>query len=243
MSKTNAAKQLYSILKKASQEDDESSSISVWAKVLGTGSESPQEVSRHLSQLFVLFNEVRNDIEKLDIEEKSSYVEQLNTIQYVMFNNSLTSGKWGAIRRILKAEWLQLLSICGDLVTAQIGGLLQLPSEEVESYLVKIRELINELYESKDLSEQTKRNLISELRNVESALIDYQISGSGGVNEETKKSLGGLLLLWNNVPTENVMKCIQLILQISGAIGAYKNIAPLIESGVEVIGKILTPHS
>ncbi|MEM8638449.1 MAG: hypothetical protein AAGG51_06535 [Cyanobacteria bacterium P01_G01_bin.54] len=243
-SKTNALKQLYRILKAASEADGGKTSVAVWADLLGADPNNYPDVTQKMSCFLTLFDDARSDIEKLDIEAKESQIDNLNAIQGRLFSKGVLSGKWGEVKGVIRMELLPTLSICGDLIVKEFGGLKVIPSEQVEEYIEKVRGLIDEFYKSTDLNQEAKTILINELKNVESALINYQVTGSTGVDKVTKRSAGSLLMFfWDDIPEsakEATKQCMSLIFGLSSVVGVYKNLSPLLLKGVERITEILT---
>ena len=204
------------------------------------------DIYNKLSYLFALFNDVRNDIIRIDINRKKKYLNALNKIQCVLMSSDLlmseSSWSYFTSKSGIGEETLDLIDACGDLITSQTEGFNEISSEELEALQKQIRNLQDEIRNS-DIEKETKIFLINELRKIEDAILNYQIRGSSGLSKVSKEVTGGIAFNWSQMPQkaqEKGKQIVDIALKVNGMISLSERLAKLPE-GVKDILPLLLP--
>ncbi len=237
----SSGKQLYNLLKQAWDEDETQHVKNVWVKVLGAVPNDTFDMSNKLNHLFQLFQNVRDDIQGIDIGKQEKYLKALNKIESVLMNNSLLGVEWKVIRANIGEETLDLIDACGDLITSQTGGFNEISSQELEELQKQIRNLQDEIRDS-EIDKETKIFLINELRKIEYAILNYQIIGSSGLSKVSTEVTGGIVIKSSQMlqkAREHTMRIIDFLVKMNTMITlserlalpeALKKILPLLPS-------------
>ncbi len=237
----SSGKQLYNLLKQAWDEDEKQAAQNVWAKVLGANNDTA-DISDKLSYLFELFNNVKDDIQGIDINRKEKYLNALSKIQQVLMRSNLTGSNWASIKSSIGEETLDLIDACGDLITSQSGGFNEISSKELEELQKQIINLQDEIRNS-EIEKATKLFLINELRKIEDAITNYQIVSSSGLNKVTNNVAGGIIFKWSLMPKqaqEMATQVINLALKVNGITSLFERVAKL-PDGLKDILPLLLP--
>ena len=230
----SSGKQLYNLLKQAWDEDEKQHVQNVWAKVLGANNDTA-DISDKLSYLFELFNNVKDDIQGIDINRKEKYLNALSKIQQVLMRSNLTGSNWASIKSGIGEETLDLIDACGDLITSQAGGFNEISSEELEELQKQIRNLQDEICNS-EIEKATKLFLINELRKIEDAILNYQIIGSSGLNKVSSEVTGGIVFncsQMSQTAKEKAMEIIDFALKVNGMISLSEKLPKLLLEGAK----------
>lgn len=244
---TNSAKRLYKILKKAKEFGDPGMSAPfVWSKVLEVEvkEDISQELSERFSNLIIIFNDVKEEITRINQKNSYKYINLISKIQSIIVSTGLIEGysSWSDIDEIISNEALTIISICSDLIEEKGIQYNQLPSEDHDNLMHKLRELTDELTNS-DLPTYIKSYLIGELRKIEQALIDVQIRGEGNLSNVTEEIIGrAILKSWKDPGKykEYFSKIMSFAAQVNGSISLGEKISGL-PNLPEAIQKILPP--
>lgn len=232
----SSGKQLYNLLKQAWDEDQKLPARNVWAKVLGANNDTA-DISDKLSYLFELFNNVKDDIQGIDINRKEKYLNALSKIQQVLMRSNLTGSNWVDIKSSIGEETLDLIDACGDLITSHAGAFNEISYEELEELQKQIRNLRDEILNS-EIEKKTKCFLINELRKIEDTILNYQIIGSSGLSKVSREVVGGIAFncsQMSQTAKEKAMKIVDFALKVSGMIGLCEKVPKLLEGAKEVL--------
>lgn len=235
----SSAKKLYSLLEQAWDYDENESPINVWVEVLGA--KDSDDIYDKFSYLFALFNDVRNDIQRIDISGKKKYLNVLNKFQCILMSSELLNSdySWGYIVDTtgITEETLNLIEACGDLITSQTGGFNEISSQELEELQKQIRNLQDEIINS-EIDKETKIFIINELIKIENAILNYQIIGSSGLNKVSTEVTGGIVFNWSQmsqIAQEKGKQIIDLALKVNGMISLSEKLPKLLEGAKEVL--------
>ena len=238
MTQTNSAKQLYNLLKPA-WDNGQDSTFRVWDKLLKANDTNSKYYN--LTLILALFNDVRNDIERIDINGQKKYLKALDKIQSVLMSSDLfmSESSWLSItdKAGVGEETLDLIDACGDLIISQTQGLNEISPEELEEIQKQIRNLQDEIRNS-DIEKETKIFLINELRKIEDAILNYQIRGSNGLSKVSREVTGGIAFNWSQMPQkaqEKGKQIIDLALKVNGMISLSERLTKLPEGLKEVL--------
>ncbi|MDZ8054164.1 MAG: hypothetical protein RMX68_017245 [Aulosira sp. ZfuVER01] len=239
---TSSGKKIYSILKKAWNEDGKIHIVQVWAKVLEADPSNQADISIKIGYLIELFNNLRNDIDSLDISNKEKFLKPLNKIQIVLLNSPLLNANWADIKGQIAEETLDLIDACGDLIIAQNKGFYEILPSELEELQQQIRNLQDEIREA-EIDKDTKVFLINELRKIEDVILNYQIRSSSGLSKVSEEVIGGTFVKWLQLlekPREMAGKVINIAIKTNSMINVSERLSKLPE-GLKDIVPLLLP--
>lgn len=237
----SSGKKLYNLLKQAWDEDEKQPTKHVWAKVLGVNPRDTFDVSDKLSNLFELFNDVRDDIQGIDINRPEKYLNALSKIQYILMCNNLMTTTWGSIKPDIGEETLDLIDSCGDLIISNTQGLYEISPEQLEGVQQQIRDLQDEIRNS-EIDKETKVFLTNELRKIEDAILNYQIRGSSGLDKISNQVTGGIMFKLPQMrqkAQEMGKQVIDVALKVNGIITLSEKLAKLPEGLKEILPVLL----
>jgi len=232
---TNSGKKLYDIIKQAWDQEPQKTVMSVWAEVLGASPKSFVDVSEKFGQLIVLINDVRTDLMSLENINTEIYLSALNKIQAAILSSSMPAGEaWNTIKNQITEELLNLVAACSDLMLSQSKGINEIDVKELESLRQEIKDLINEIISS-NTEKSTKTFLVEKLREIEQAIINYQIRGATGIKKANEQAVGGVTLFSlskdiSDKGKEKIIKFIEFSSKLNGSLGLVDKIYPLLEN-------------
>ncbi|GAQ00202.1 hypothetical protein [Leptolyngbya sp. NIES-2104] len=231
MSLSSASRQLHTLLKQAQEMDGQRSIQTIWAEVLEANPSDYAEVCQKVGQLFVLFDDVEQEIRSLKVTDTDVYLVPLNNLRLSLMSHPILGGVWESVRGDFRQN-LDLLAACADIVESQNRGVHELSSEELKDLRQKIGELQNEILKS-DIDAEIKAFLINELRKIEASLLNYQIRGSIGVARVSEEVAGRILFSgWQGAGTaaqEIVGKAFNYVLTLDKAVRIGGSIHKLVE--------------
>lgn len=239
---TSSGKKLYSILKEAWDEDGNEHTVKVWAKVLGADASNIAELSTKIGQLILLLNDVRNDINGLEITNFDKFIKPIDKIQVFFLSNQMFNQNWVAIKGQVTEETLDLIDACGDLIAAQSKGFREISPTELENLQQEIRNLQDEIRDS-GIDKETKIFLINKLRKIEELILNYRIRGSSGLAKVSEEVSGGTLIKWFQMPEQTkglAGKVINLAIKTNSMISVTERLSKLPE-GLKDILPLLLP--
>lgn len=238
---TTSGKKLYSILKEAWDEDGNKHTVKVWAKVLGADASSIADLSIKIGQLIVLLNDVRNDINSLEINNFDKFLKPIDKIQIFFLTNQIFHHNWVDIKGQITEETLDLIDACGDLLAAKSKGFREISPTELEKLQQEIRNLQDEIRDS-DIDKETKMFLINELRKIEELILNYRIRGSSGLAKVSEEVSGGILIKWFQMPEKAKVlagKVINLAIKTNSMISVAERLSKLPESLKDILPLLL----
>lgn len=120
-------------------------------------------------------------------------------------------------------------SLCwADDIMAQDSTERALEQDEASDLLVKVRELIDDILNGDEFSQEEKLHMVGLLRDLESALIGVRIRGSGPVERATKAIIGDAVSrpdIWSREVGKNrkatIAKIVGVVMMIAALFGAY----------------------
>lgn len=234
---TSSAKQLYNLLKQA-WDNGHDSTFYVWDRLLKTNDTNNKYYN--LTYVFTLLNDVRDDIERIDINGKNKYLKALDKIQSVLMTSDLfAESSWLSItdKSGVGEETLDLIDACGDLIISKNQGFNEISPEELEEIQKQVRNLQDEIRNS-EIDKEIKIFLMHELRKIEDAILNYQVRGSSGLSQVSKEVTGGIFLNWSQMPQkaqEKGKQIIDLALKVNGMISLSERLAKLPEGLKEIL--------
>ncbi len=238
---TSSGKKLYSILKEAWDEDGNKHTVKVWAKVLGADASNLADLSIKIGQLIVLLNDVRNDINSLDITNFDKFIKPIDKIQIFFLSNQIFHQNWLDIKGQITEETLDLIDACGDLLAAQSKGVRELSPTELEKLQQEIRNLQDEIRDS-DIEKETKIFLINELRKIEELILHYRIRGSSGLAKVSEEVSGGIFIKWvelSEKAREVAGKVMNFAIKTNSMISVAERLSKLPEGLKEILPLLL----
>lgn len=199
-SQTNSAKLLHQILKTAWGYGTTQASITVWKETLSKYNKDNADLNDNILQLHGLIHDVGNDIKSLefdDEEERQEHLSAIHEISNFLLRNNLFDNKgnsWGNTKNQIHGRILSSINSLGTIINLQGKGKKEIPSDDLIKLQEKIRSLIDQIRDS-EIHEDIKISLLSELRDIEEAILNYGIRGPAIVVNTCDKSTGSLVRL------------------------------------------------
>ncbi|MBD2487044.1 hypothetical protein [Aulosira sp. FACHB-615] len=240
---TSSGKKLYSLLKEAWDEDESNHTQkkvwakNIWAKVLGADASSNTDISAKLGQLIVLLNDVKNDIQSLEIPNKDKFLKALDKIQVLILSKNMLDDEWFSIKGKITEETLDLIDACGDLLAAKSNKLIEVLPHDLEKLQQEIRKLQDNIRDSA-IDKESKIFLINELRKIEDSIICYRIRGSSGLSKASEEVSGGILMKYSNMSKkvcDEALKVINIAIKTNSMVSVGERISKLPESLKELL--------
>ena len=234
---TTSATKLYNILK-AFKKYYYTDKVRVWGDILGAKNTSDTiEVSLKLSQLFILCNEVKSDIESIEnAEQRKIYLNALGGIEFFLLNNNLLSDDENNLSKIqsqIHPDTLGLIFALGQLMKEKLA-FKEIDKDILEELKQKIGSLRDEIKES-DIEADLKNFLEQQLNKIETAIDNYQIRSSSGLDKTIKEVLGNIVLTTSTAwkvskeGREKIMNVIKILVTINGYISLEERLKQLPE--------------
>ena len=214
--------------------------------ILETGHEKPIAFPEKISSLFELFNNVRQDARGLESNNPEKYIRALDELQMCLISTVIPNPVWGDVKGFIDDKNLDLIEACGDALEAKSKGFIEICPEELDNIKSTIRKLIDEVINC-DLPKDVKEKIVSELRKIEEAILNYRIRGVCGVVIASEQSAGGLFPVFSigafntlelrtkififlcSIPSKyRDMETVNRLIQTVGPVleGVFKNLLP-----------------
>lgn len=192
---TSSAKHLYSILKKAWDDNTGQQSCKVWSKVFDTD-ESDEQLSSKIVELISLINRSKDDIRKLrvDSDEKDSYLSALSEIEVFIVRQDLAGGtNWNTLKgnTSIDKKTLSLINSAGRVMILEGVEQIVFTPQILKDLQEKVEKAIQTVVDS-DIESKIKRVIVNELLDIQEAINAYDVQGSSRIQDASNKALGSL---------------------------------------------------
>jgi hypothetical protein len=195
--KTSSGTQLYSILHRIWQVRPDIKNRDLWAEVLGVEGSGEKEIINKITQLFRLIDDTKEDAICLEKQHAEKFINAIQKIEKTFIDGNLLSETWYSTKDIggVTEETLDLIHSYGDKLIDKGKGVVELTIEEIQKLHDQLNEIIEEVIKNEDIDQKTKFLLISELRKVEEAIINYKIRGASGLEKAGNVATGSFIRL------------------------------------------------
>jgi hypothetical protein len=211
-SKTSSATQLVKLLKEAIEIEGTSSPVkNVWMQVLGANQD---DFTEKLSLLFELFNDVRTEARSLQDYNHEKYIDSTSRIQSVLMKIMYSKDLWVNVKAGIDYRDVSMIEGCGDVIKSLSKGFVEISQDELSDLKQQIHELIDKISVS-EIKQEVKSQIISNLRKIEDAILNYSIRGTAGIAKTSDESFGSILHISHEYPVPGILgDCLELVSSI-----------------------------
>jgi hypothetical protein len=234
----NAAARVHAILDRARRQNQGRSVKETWATVFEIDPTDPAPLLERYVALIREVDQLIGLFERLPGVRNELYLRALGAVRLAL-NNVNFDTSWGNVASLLTDSVIVGLEFCADTLD-KVDHEREIPQPDLESLRVAVEELTSSLLNA-EVDADFKRELVSALNRIRSAILLYHIGGAAALREAMDLLVGTLIRQPENVRKESkpfVDRAVAVVEKINTVTSLALHLKEL---GGPIMGVLLTP--
>lgn len=187
----NPAGRLLKLLREGTRITPSTVASDAWATLLNVSPNDKSTFLRRLATVYELPALVRSSVEGVPNIDQEVYLARLPQIAKALQQHQ-TNAAWGSFVKSIKAETLESLRFCDELLSRECPD-KRVDTDELGPLLEDVRSLLSEVI-ANDIDHTLKQYMLKHLHMVERAIEDYQLFGTGPLERAVEATIGSVFL-------------------------------------------------
>lgn len=222
---TTSTAKTYKIIEEILSYSKRDTSLAIWSNIFEI-EEDKQLILDKLDELYMLIYKAKEEIRSLANPYNISGIKAINKIQQAIWWNNNLENSVRNIRREIKEDTINILKVCDSRLIEKGYTRKIIDNARQRELLESIKSLIEEFHDS-NLPNDFKLELIRDLLKIQNALINFNITGEGYLNQVCNEVIGNIVTKASQKPKlfkqfgQSVQKVLNVTVFIGGLMTTY----------------------